>query len=220
MKDKNDIGTRLTELHVERERLIGELENARIEARDALIAGQKPAGTAAALAERIAIVDDAISELEDRTCNIAESNERNNRRRRAEAALDATSKRAKLATSVDQALIALASNWNAYAESLRKDVGQVSGAGGDLTAVERALTNNRSAEPLIKALIAAGGVSFARSLGIDTPIRERHATTLTDAEGRVAESLRVELLRIKASSPQPNVSREAKVELDQMETNL
>ena len=97
----------------------------------------------------------------------------------------------------------LASNWNAYAEVLRKDVGQVSGAGGDLTAVERALTNNRSAEPLIKALIAEGGVSFARSLGIDTPIRERHASTLADAEGRVAESLRVELLRIKASSPNP-----------------
>lgn len=220
MKDKNDIGTRLTELQVERERLMGELENARIEARDALISGQKPAGTAAALAERIAIVDDAISELEDRTRCIAESNERNNRRRRAEAALDATSKRAKLAASVDQALIALASNWNAYAEVLRKDVGQVSGAGGDLTAVERALTNNRSAEPLIKALIAKGGVSFARSLGIDTPIRERHASTLVDAEGRVAESLRVELLRIKASSSQPNVSREAKAELDQMETNL
>ncbi len=152
--------------------------------------------------------------------SIAESNERNNRRRRAEAALDATSKRAKLAASVDRALIALASNWNAYAEVLRKDVGQVSGAGGDLTAVERALTNNRSAEPLIKALIAKGGVSFARSLGIDTPIRERHASTLVDAEGRVAESLRVELLRIKASSSQPNVSREAKAELDQMETNL
>lgn len=220
MKDKNDIGTRLTELQVERERLMGELNNARIEARDALISGQKPAGTAAALAERISIVDDAIAELEDQTRSIGERTERNNRRRRAEAALDATSKRAKLAASVDEALVALAANWNAYAEVLRKDVGQVSGAGGDLTAVERALTNNRSAEPLIKALIAAGGVSFARSLGIDTPIRERHATTLTDAEGRVAESLRVELLRIKASSPQPNMSREAKAELDQMETSL
>jgi len=220
MKDKNDIGTRLTELQLERERLMGELENARIEARDALIAGQKPAGTAAALAERIAIVDDAISELEDRTRSIAESTERNNRRRRAEAALDATSKRAKLAASVDEALIALASNWNVYADVLRKDVGQVSGAGGDLTAVERALTNNRAAEPLIKALIAAGGVKLARSLGMDTPIRERHAVALTDAEERVAESLRVELLRIKASSPQPNIAREAKAELDQMETNL
>lgn len=220
MKDKDAIETRLKELQLERERLIGELENARTEARDALIAGQKPAGTAAALAERISIVDDAIAELEDQTRSTAERTERNNRRRRAEAALDATSKRAKLAASVDETLIALASNWNAYAEILRKEVGQISGAGGDLTAVERALTNNRSAEPLIKALIAAGGVKLARSLGIDTPIREHHATTLTDAEGRVAESLRAELLRIKASSPQPNISREAKAELDRMETIL
>ena len=44
MKDKNDIGTRLTELQVERERLMGELENARIEARDALIVGQETRG--------------------------------------------------------------------------------------------------------------------------------------------------------------------------------
>jgi len=217
MKDKDEIETRLTELQTERERLTGELENARAKARDDLIAGQKPAGTAVALAERIAIVDDAITELITRLGTAAESTQRNNRRRRAEAALDATAKLSKLAASVDEALAALATNWTAYAECLRKDVGQVSGAGGNLTAVERSLTNNRTAEPLVKALIRAGGVSFARSLGIDTPIRERHAATLADAEGRVAESLRVELLRIRASSPQPNVSREAKAELDQME---
>lgn len=218
--DKDEINKRLTELKAEHARLDTELKRARNEARDAMIVGMKPSGTAAALAERISIVDDAIAELSNRLETASESAARNNRKRRAEAALDATSKRAKLAASVDEALTALASNWNDYAEVLRKDVGQVSGAGGNLTAVERALTNNRSAEPLIKALIAAGGVSFARSLGIDTPIRERHATTLTDAEGRVAESLRVELLRIKASSPQPNMSREAKAELDQMEANL
>lgn len=218
--DKDETNKRLAELRAERQRLNAELDLARNEAREALIEGKRPSNSAAALAERISIVEDAIAELSTRLAAAAESAERNNRKRRAEAALDATSKRTKLAASVDKALVALASNWNAYAESLRKDVGQVSGAGGDLTAVERALTNNRSAEPLIKALIAAGGVSFARSLGIDTPIRERHATTLTDAEGRVAESLRVELLRIKASSPQPNMSREAEAELDQMETNL
>ncbi|SFS67989.1 hypothetical protein SAMN04488040_1483 [Sulfitobacter marinus] len=218
--DKDGTDKRLAELKAERQRLGSELDLARNEAREALIDGKRPSNSAAALAERIFIVDDAIAELSNRLGAAAESAERNNRKRRAEAALDATSKRTKLAASVDEALVALASNWNAYAEALRKDVGQVSGAGGDLTAVERALTNNRSAEPLVKALIAAGGVSFARSLGIDTPIRERHATPLTDAEGRVAESLRAELLRIKASSPQPNVSREAKAELNQMETNL
>lgn len=215
--DKNELDKRIADLQAERERLTGELDNARTEARDAMIAGKKPGGTSAALAERITIVDDALAELQDRTRSAEESAERNNRRRRAETALDATSKRAKLAAAVDEALNALASSWDAYADALRKDVGQVSGAGGDLTAVERSLTNNRTAEPLVKALIRAGGVSFARSLGIDTPIRERHAATLADAEGRVAESLRVELLRIKASSPQPNVSREAKAELDQME---
>ena len=114
----------------------------------------------------------------------------------------------------------MASNWNAYAEVLRKDVGQVSGAGGDLTAVERALTNNRSAEPLIKALIAKVVLALL-GLWASIPRSENVMPQLwLDAEGRVAESLRVELLRIKASSSQPNVSREAKAELDQMETNL
>jgi len=217
--DKNDLNERLAELRVEHGRLGVELEKARTEARDALIAGKKPTGTAAALAERIAIVNDAIDELEDRTRSVAESAERNNRKRRAEAALDATSKRAKLASAVDDALDKLASNWTVYAETLRKDVGQVSGAGGDVTAIERALTNNRAAEPLIKALIRAGGASLARSLGVDTPIRDRHAITLADAEERVAKSLRVELLRVKAASPQPNVSREAKAELKNLEAS-
>lgn len=215
--DKKELDERIAELNAERERLNGELDKARIEAREAMIAGKKPAGTAAALAERIAIVDDALAELQDRSRGAAESAERNNRRRRAEAALDATSKRAKLAAAVDEALNVLASSWDAYADALRKDVGQVSGAGGDLTAVERALTNNRAAEPLVKALIQSGGVKLARTFGIDTPIRERHAISLADAEARVAESLRVELLRIKASSPQPYVSREAKAELEKME---
>lgn len=144
--DKNELDKRIADLQAERERLTGELDNARIEARDAMIAGKKPGGTAAALAERISIVDDAVAELQDRTRSAAESAERNNRKRRAETALEATSKRAKLAAAVDDALNALTSSWDAYADALRKDVGQVSGAGGDLTAVERSLTNNRMAE--------------------------------------------------------------------------
>ncbi|CUH63108.1 hypothetical protein TG4357_00485 [Thalassovita gelatinovora] len=216
--DKNELDKRIADLQAERERLTGELDKARTEARDAMIAGQKPGGTAAALAERLSIVDDALAELQDRTRSAADSAERNNRKRRAESALEATSKRSKLAAAVDEALNALASSWDAYADALRKDVGQVSGAGGDLTAVERALTNNRAAEPLVKALIQSGGVKLARTFGIDTPIRERHAISLADAENRVAESLRVELLRVKAESPQPNVSREAQAELEKMET--
>lgn len=218
MKDKDEIETRIAELGTERERLSSELENARTKARNDLIEGKKPAGIAAALAERIGILDDAMGELQSRLRGAVESTERNNRRRRAEAALEATAKRAKLAADVDNALAALATNWTVYADALRKDVGQVAGAGGDVNAVERALTNNRTAEPLVKALIRAGGVSLARSLGIDSPIRERHSGALAHAEERVAESLQVELLRIKASSPQPNIAHEAKVELDQMET--
>jgi len=53
-------------------------------------------------------VNDAIAELEDQTRSFAESAARNNQKRRAEAALTATSKRAKLAASVDEALAALA----------------------------------------------------------------------------------------------------------------
>lgn len=215
--DKNELDKRIADLQAERERLIGELDNARTEARDAMIAGKKPGETAAALVVRISIVDDALAELQDRTRSAAESAERNNRKRRAETALEASSKRAKLAAAVDDALNALASSWGAYADVLRKDVGQVSGSGGDLTPVERALTNNRAAEPLVKALIQSGGVKLARTFGIDTPIRERHAISLADAENRVAESLRAELLRIKASSPQPYVSREAQAELVKME---
>ncbi|GAA6187652.1 hypothetical protein [Litorivita sp. NS0012-18] len=215
--DKNQIDKRLVELRAEKLRLTGELETARTEAREALIAGNKPTAFAAALAERISIVDDAIAELTARLSTASENGERTNRKRRAEAALDATRDRVKLAKAVDQALADLAANWTAYTEALRKDVGQVSGAGGDVTAVERALTNNRTAEPLVKAMIQVGGVKLTRSLGIDTPIRERHASSLADAEGRVSDSLQVELLRVQASSPQPNVSKQAQKELEQME---
>ncbi len=121
--DMKELDERIAELNAERERLNGELDKARTEARDAMIAGKKPGGTAAALAERIATVDDALAELKDRSRGAAESAERNNRRRRAEAALDASSKRAKLAAAVDDALNALVFSWDAYADTLRKDVG-------------------------------------------------------------------------------------------------
>lgn len=217
-KSKDDIAERIAELQGERQRLDAELSNARAEARDNLIAGKKPGNLFTVIAERIGVLDEALAELQERQGAANASAERNNRKRRAETALDVSAKRTKLAASVDDALTNLASSCEAYADALRKDVGAVSGAGGDVTAVERALTNNRAAEPLVKALIQAGGVKLARSLGIDTPIRERHASTLADAEDRVARSLQVELLRIKASSPQPNVSREAQRELKELES--
>ena len=50
---------------------------------------------------------------------------------------------------------------------------------------------------------------------IDTPIKARHSISLTDAEGRVAESLNLELLRLKAQSPQRGIAAQAKRELEE-----
>ncbi|MBN7786695.1 hypothetical protein JYP51_17335 [Ponticoccus gilvus] len=214
---KDELEKRVGELRADRERLTGELDKARAEERDALIEGRKLGNTSAAIAIRIGIVDEALAELQERLGAAAASAERRQRTVRAENALQATAERAKLAAAVDDALTALVAAWPAYVEALRKDLGTTSAAGGDLTAVERSLTNNRAAEPLVKALIHAGDLTMTRALGIDTPIRPRHAISLAAAEERVAESLRTELLRVRADSPQPNVAREARKELEQME---
>lgn len=217
MKNRQEIETRIAELRDERARLSDELDAARAEAKHAIIDGKKPGGTVAALAERIAIVDEALAELGERLGAAAASAERRQRTVRAENALQATAERSKLAKKVDDSLAALVSAWPAYVDALRKEIGTTSAAGGDLTAVERSLTNNRAAEPLVKALIHAGDLTMTRALGIETPIRPRHAISLASAEERVAESLRTELLRVRAESPQPNVAREARQELEQME---
>ncbi len=217
MKNRQEIETRIAELRDERARLTDELDKARDEAKQAIIDGRKPGGTAAALAERIAIVDEAVAELQERLGAVAASAERRQRTVRAENALQATAERAKLAEAVDDALTALAAAWPSYQEALRKDLGSVSAANGDVGSVERGLVANRQNDVLVRALVSAGGMGLARALGVDTAIRERHATGLAAAEERVAESLRTELLRVRAESPQPNVAREAKQELEQME---
>lgn len=215
MKNRQEIEARIAELRDERTRLTDELDKARAEERDALIAGKKPGSTSAAINTRLGIVDEALAELNDRLAATQASAERRARTVRAENALQATAERAKLAAAVDDALSALAAAWPAYVEALRRDLGATSAAGGDLTAVERSLTNNRAAEPLVKALIHAGELTMTRALGIDTPIRPRHAVSLAAAEERVAESLRTELLRVRAESPQPNIARQAQRELEE-----
>ncbi|AHM03044.1 hypothetical protein roselon_00604 [Roseibacterium elongatum DSM 19469] len=217
MKTQEDIQTRIGDLRQERERLTGELEKARVEERDALIAGKKPGSTSAAIIARMGTVDEALAELNDRLAATQASAQRNERRKRAEAALHKNSERAKLAEQVDRALVALSEAWPAYVEALRRDLGATSAAGGDLTAVERGLTSKRLAEPLVKALIHAGGGTLARALGIETPIKDRHSLSLAAAEERVAASLRAELLRVRATSPQAHVAREAQQELEKME---
>ena len=214
---KDEIETRIAELRADRERLTGELEKARVDERDALIRGDKPDNVAAAIVTRIAVINDALGELNDRLAATQASAQRNERRKRAEAALAKTSERAKLAEQVDKAIKELAVAWPKYQEQLRKDLGTVSGAGGDVGPVERGLIANRQNDVLVRSLVSAGGMGLARALGVETAIRERHAISLADAEERVAASLRTELLRIRASSPQPNVSAEARAELEKME---
>tara|TARA_R110002049_G_scaffold67291_5_gene174787 strand:+ start:2696 stop:3343 length:648 start_codon:yes stop_codon:yes gene_type:complete len=212
MADPKD---RLVELRAERARLVDEREKARAEATNDLIAGKKPANTAAALAERIAIVDDAIERLTSDASDAAETQARAKRTRQVQGAIDTASDRRKLAAAVDEALTDLATSWQAYREAVRQGVGTTAAAGGDVGSIDRVLTNNRQSEALVKAMIAAGGSELSRALGIDTPIKARHSISLTDAEGRVAESLNLELLRLKAQSPQRGIAAQAKRELEE-----
>ena len=217
MKTRQEIETRIAELRDERHRLTEELGVARAEAKQAIIDGKKPGGTAAALAERIAIVNDALAELHERLGAVAASAERRARTLRAERALEAAVERKKLATAVDDALTALSTAWPAYQEALRKDLGSTSAANGDVVPVERGLVANRQNEVLVRTLVSEGGMGLARALGVETAIRERHAISLTAAEERVADSLRAELLRVRADSPQPTVASAARQELEKME---
>ena len=73
---------------------------------------------------------------------------------------------------------------------------------------------------LIKAMIKSSDMEMIRALGINTPIRPRHAITLADVEERIALSLQSELARVKASSPQPNIAREARRELEEIDEYL
>lgn len=214
---KDELEKRIGELRADRKRLTGELDKARAEERDALIEGKKPGNTSAAIATRIGIVDEALAELQERLGAATASAERRQRTVRAENALQATAERAKLAKAVDDALTALSTAWPAYQEALRKDLGATSAANGDVTPIERGLVANRQNEVLVRTLVNAGGMGLARALGVETATRERHAIGLAAAEERVAESLRTELLRVRADSPQAHVAKQAQRELEDQE---
>lgn len=214
--NKEQMEKKLAELRAEHDRLEATLEDARAEARQALIDGKKPTGHLAALAERRDVVAAAVAELEERVAAAEDVAARKRRSRNVQSALEASAERRKLAEAVDDALARLAEAWPAYQEALRRGLGAAASL-ADVSAVERGLVTDRQNEVLVKAVIAGGGLGLSRALGVETPIRPRHAITLADAEGRVAESLRRELLRIRAESPQPNVAREARQELDELE---
>ncbi len=210
-----DANKRLAELRDERGRLAAELERARVEAREALIAGRRPSATAAALAERIAVVDDAVAALSDEVADAAETQARAKRTRQVQSAIDTARERRALAEAVDRALTDLSASWSAYREAVRSGVGPTAAAGGNVGPIDRVLTNNRQSEALVKAMIAAGGSELSRAFGVDTPIKQRHSSSLADAEGRVSESLNLELLRLKAESPQRGIAAQAKRQLEE-----
>lgn len=212
---KDELEKRIEELRADRSRLTDELAEAKAEERDALIEGRKPGEGSVAIATRIAVVDEALAELGQRIGAANASAERRGRTVRAERALEATAARLELARAVDDALTALATAWPAYQEALRKDLGSVSAAKGDVAPVERGLVANRQNDVLVRALVNADGMGLARALGVETAVRERHAISLVAAEERVAASLRTELLRVRAQSPQPNISKQARRELEE-----
>jgi hypothetical protein len=51
---------------------------------------------------------------------------------------------------------------------------------------------------------------------VQTNNRPEHGVSLASAEDRVIRSLDVELLRVKATSPMPNIARDAKQELERI----
>lgn len=217
--NQNQIEKRLAELREQRAQVSDELEAARTSAPQALINGKEPKPTAP-LAERLEALNAAIATLDERRQGAFDSAARAARTKQIDRALETTAERKTKAAAVDDALKALADTWSDYRESVRQSIGQVTNSGGDVVRLNGVALNNRASEGLIKAMVKSSNLELVRALGIDTPVRPRHAISLADVEDRVALSLRSELARVKASSPQPNIAREAQKELAEIEDFL
>lgn len=125
--------------------------------------------------------------------------------------------RRALAAAVDVALAELARAWAAYREAVRQTVGAAAQAGADTVPLARVSPNGGPSDALAKALIAAaGGMDMVRALGVETSNRAQHAVALAAAEDRVLRSLDAEMLRVRATSPQRHVARDAIEQLKQM----
>lgn len=217
--NKSQIEKRLDELQTQRAETSAALDAARMAAPQALIDGEKPVSTVP-LVEELEALDAAIVKLTDQREGALESEARAARSKLIDRALNTTAIRKAKAAAVDDALAALAEAWSGYRESVRQSVGQLVSAGGDAARLNGVALNNRVSESLIKAMIKSSDMEMIRALGINTPIRPRHAITLADVEERVALSLRSELVRVKATSPQPNIAREARRELEELDEFL
>jgi hypothetical protein len=215
--DKKLLEARIEQLRAERATVEAALVDARAAARQALIDGAKPTQRTAELAERIELIDGAIGELAERVTGHEEAEQRKRRVVVIERAQHATSERRELAAQVDAALAGLAASWRAYADSVRSTVGTAVAAGADTVPLARVALNGGQADALVKALIAATGMELVRALGVQTGNRVTHGVALAAGEERVLRSLEVELLRVRSTSPMPNIAREAQQQLEQME---
>jgi hypothetical protein len=215
--DRKQTEARIAALRAERDATEAALSGARASARQALIDG-RPAPKTAAMAERVELLDGAIADLTDRLAGIDDREARGARVKLIERAQAATEGRRALAAAVDAALADLGRAWEAYRDAVRSTVGGVIHAGGDQTPLARVALNGGPSDALAKALIAAtGGMDMVRALGVETSNRPQHAVALAAAEDRVLRSLDAELLRVRATSPQRHVARDAIEQLKQME---
>lgn len=217
--DRGKIETRLAELTAERAATVARLDAARAAARDAMIAGRVPPSTAEP-AELLTNIDAAMAELRDRLVAANDADARKARVRQVERAVELTAERRGKAEAVDAAIAALHRAWGEYAAAVRDTVGSVAQAGGDTTPLRRVNFVGRQSDGLVKAVVAASGVELVRALGVETANRREHGVSLTAAEDRVALSLQAEMARVRSTSPQRNVARDAVRELDEIEAEL
>lgn len=215
--DRKQTEARVDELRRERAAVEDALAGARVAARDDLIAGRKPGGRLNELSERVELIDAALAELSQRLDGHDEAEARKRRVAVIERATQATSERRELAAAVDRALTELATAWRAYTDGVRSTVGSAVSAGADTVPLARVALNGGQADALVKAMVASSGMDLVRALGVTTSNRVQHGVALAEGEERVLRSLEVELLRVRATSPMPNIARDAKIQLEQIE---
>lgn len=211
-----EIDKRIAKLRQDRATMEEALAGARVAARDDLIAGRKPGARLNELSERLELIDAALAELQGR---IASSDEAEQRKRRVvviERASHATSERREFAAQVDAALAGLATAWRAYTDSVRTTLGSAVQAGADQTPLARVALNGGQSDALVKAMVASSGMDLVRALGVDTANRVQHGVTLAAGEERVLRSLEVELLRVRSTSPNRLMARDAQQQLERI----
>jgi chromosome segregation ATPase len=215
--DRKQTEARVDELRRERATVESALADARAAARQALIDGTKPTQKTAELAERLSLIDEALAELQDRVAASEEADQRKRRVAAIEKAQHATAGRRELAAAVDAALAALSDAWRAYVDGVRTTLGSAVQAGADTVPLARVALNGGQADALVKAMVASSGMDLVRALGVQTSNRPNHGVALAAGEDRVLRSLETELLRVRATSPMPNIARDARKQLEQME---